>query len=319
MALSPSFIHHCAVALSTGITALGVSIGQGITTKAAFDAIDRQPTAATDISRATLLSLAIVETGAILGLLISFLLFFQPVDELHKAIAQFGMALATALPGLVIGIAAALPAKEALISIARQPFLGKKIMNFMLLTQSLIQTPMIFGFIIALIIRTHINTITTVAQGFILVASGISIGIGCIGPAIGVGHFAKTACRNVGVNRAAYNKLFTFTFISQALIETPVIFAAIISFFLTNKATAPLSNPLLGAAHIFFAVTIGLGTLGAGISSGKSAAAACNQIALNPQSYNMLARSSMMAQGLIDTCAVYAFIIALWLILLPLS
>lgn len=318
MALSTSVIHYLAVTLSTALTALGVSIGQGLTCKAAFDAIDRQPSVSGDITRATLLSLAIIETGAILGLLISFLLFFQPTTHLYSALAQLGMSLASALPGLVIGAASALPAKEALISIARQPFLGRRITNFMLLTQSLIQTPMIFGFIIALIIRTRVETITTLGQALILVGSGLAIGIGCIGPAAGVGYFTKVACQSTGINRTAYNRLFTFTFISQAIIETPVIFAAIIAFFLTNKAATPLASGLLGFAHILFALTIGLGTFGAGISSGRSAAAACKQIAINPQAYTMLARSSMMAQGLIDTCAVYAFIISLWLILLPL-
>ena len=75
---------------------------------------------------------------------------------------------------------------------------------------------------------------------------------------------------------------------------------------------------IIGFAYLAFALTIGFGTFGAGISSGRSAAAAAIQIAYNPQAYNLLARSSMMAQGLIDTCAVYAFIISLWLILTPL-
>jgi F-type H+-transporting ATPase subunit c len=317
MALSSSFIHSFAVALTTALTGLGVSIGQGITAKAAFDAINRQPTSSGDITRATLLSLAITETGAILGLLVSFLLFFQPVTELPGALAQVAMAIATALPGLIIGIASAMPAQEALISIARQPFLGRRITNFMLLTQSLIQTPMIFGFIIALIIRNRVLSVTTVGQALLLIGSAVAIGIGCIGPAAGVGYFTKIACRSTGINRMAYSRLFTFTFISQAIIETPVIFAAIISFFLINKAGGPMPSTLIGFAHIMFALTMGLGTFGPGISSGRSAAAACEQIALTPQAYTMLARSSMMAQGIIDTCAVYAFIISLWLILLP--
>ena len=189
----------------------------------------------------------------------------------------------------------------------------------MLLAQSLIQTPLIFGFIIALIIRAKLPHVTTVAQALALIGSGLAIGLGCIGPAFGGGNFTKTACESIGINRHAYPRIFSFTIISQAIIETPVIFASIIAFFLTTKALYLPDNALIGLCYLIFALTIGLGTFGPGISSGRSAAAAARQIAHNVQSYSMVARSSMMAQGLIDTCAVYAFIIALWLILIPLT
>lgn len=70
-----AIIHYGTIALSTVCAALGVSIGQGFTTQAAFNAINRQPATQPDISRTTLLALALIETSAILGLLVSFLLF----------------------------------------------------------------------------------------------------------------------------------------------------------------------------------------------------------------------------------------------------
>ena len=318
MILLASLIHFLTIAISTVCAALGVSIGQGYTSQAAFDAINRQPAAQPDISRTTLIAFALIETSAILGLLISFLLFFKAPINPYSAIAEIGMGVAIAIPGLVIGFASSMPAYEALGAIARQPFLAKKISNFMLLTQSLIQTPLIFGFIIALVIRAKLGSVTTLSQALTLIGGGVAIGLGCIGPAFGGGLFTKMACKSVGINRNAYPRLFTFTFISQAIIETPVIFASIISFFLTTKALNVADHPLVGFAYLAFAATIGFGTFGAGISSGRSAAAAAQQIAYNPQAYNLLSRSSLMAQGLIDTCAVYAFIISLWLILTPL-
>ena len=313
-----AIIHYGTIALSTVCAALGVSIGQGFTTQAAFNAINRQPATQPDISRTTLLALALIETSAILGLLVSFLLFFRTPSNAYSALAELGMGIAISFPGVIIGYASSMPAYEALSAIARQPFLARKLSNFMLLTQSLIQTPVIFGFIIALIIRAQLPDVTQIGQALTLVGSGLAIGIGCIGPAIGGGYFTKIACRSVGINKYAYPKLFTFTFISQAIIETPVIFASIISFFLTTKALQVVDNPIIGLAYLSFALTIGFGTLGAGISSGRSAAAAATQIAQNPQMYTFISRSSMMAQGLIDTCAVYAFIISLWLIIRPL-
>lgn len=317
--LATNSIHYFTIALCAASSALGVSLGQGMAARGSFDAINRQPAARTEITRTTLLALALVETGAILGLLIAFLLFFGSEPTFEQALAELGIGIAVGIPGLIIGYASSLPAYEATTAIARQPFLAKKISNMMLLMQSLIQTPLIFGFIIALTIKALLPSVTTISQGLALLGSGIAIGVGAIGPALGSGYFTSIACRSVGRNRFAYSKLFTFTFISQAIVETPVIFAAIISLFLTTKALSLANHPLLGYAYMAFGATIALGTLGAGISSGRSAAAAATQIALNLQSYNTVSRASMMAQGLIDTCAIYAFIISLWLLLVPLT
>lgn len=315
MLFSAAIIHVLSVVLSTVCAALGVSIGQGLTSKAAFLAINRQPAAQPDISRGALLAFALVETSAILGFLISFLLFFRTPTNEYSAIAELGMALAVAIPGLIIGLASAMPASEALGAIARQPFLAKKIGNFMLLNLSLSQTPLIFGFIMALIIRTKLPDVTTLGQALTLIGAGVAIGIGCIGPAFGGGFLSRSACKGIGLNKLAYSKLFTFSFISQAIVETPVIFASIISFLLLTKSLSVNEHWIIGLAYLSFGLCIGLGTLGPGFSSGRSAAAAAIQIAHNPQAYNLLARSSMIAQGLIDTCAIYAFIISLWLIL----
>ena len=316
--LATNCIHFFTIALCSASSALGVSLGQGMAARASFDAINRQPAARPEITRTTLLALALVETGAILGLLVAFLLFFGSEPTFAQALAELGIGIAVGIPGLIIGYASSLPAYEATNAIARQPFLAKKISNMMLLMQSLIQTPLIFGFIIALTIKAMLPSVTTVSQGLALLGSGIAIGIGAIGPALGSGYFTSIACRSVGRNRFAYSKLFIFTFISQAIVETPVIFAAIISLFLTTKALSLANHSILGYAYMAFGATIAFGTLGAGISSGRSAASAATQIALNPQSYSTLSRASMMAQGLIDTCAIYAFIISLWLLLAPL-
>jgi F-type H+-transporting ATPase subunit c len=309
-----AFVHFISVALSTVFTAFGVSRGQGYAMQAAFDAINRQPAAERPITRTVLLALTFIETGAILGLVISFILFFKMPGTVPAALAELGIAFAIGIPGLAIGWASAKPAHEAFNAIARQPFLAAKIGNFMLLAQSLIQTPLIFGFIIALLIQAQIASIKTVGQACALIGCGLAIGLGSVGPALGGGHFTQSACKSIGLNKNAYQRLFTFTFISQAIIETPVIFALIVAFLLSAKASSPIESTLIGIAYIFFGLTIGLGTIGPGIASGKTAAAAAVQIAYKPQAYNLLSRSSMIAQGLIDTCAIYAFIVALWLI-----
>ncbi len=311
-------IHYIAIAFCTVAGALGVSRGQGKTALAAFAAIDRQPATQPEINRSAILAFALIETAAILGLLISFFMFYGAPPTIASALGEIGIALSIGIPGLAIGWFSAGPTSETLNAIARQPFLSRRLTNFMLLILSLLQTPLIFGFIIALMIHINLPSVVTVAQGLTLIGAGIAAGFGCLGPVLGGCYFTTMACKSAGRNRAAFPKLFTFTFISQAIIETPVIFATIIALLLTRQATTAYENPIIGIAYIIFGSTIGIGTFGAGISSGRTAAAAAEQIAYRPAAYNILSRASMMAQGLVDTIAVYAFIIALWLIITPL-
>ena len=78
--------------------------------------------------------------------------------NLHMpALLNLGIAFAISLSGFVLGLVSALPAQQAVLAIARQPFFSQKIFRFMLITQSIIQTPIVFGFIIAMFIKDQAN------------------------------------------------------------------------------------------------------------------------------------------------------------------
>lgn len=312
-----TLLHYVTPALTVSLSAVGAGIGEGLASKSALEAINIQPGARGSISKTMILGSALIETASIMGLLISIILLWGTKEipyTLYSGLATLGIAFAICIAGFLIGIVSAWPAQEACLATARQPFFAQTIFRFMLVTQSLIQTPIIFGFIVAIMIRNQIPTITTFADSMRLLSAGISIGVGCIGPGIGLAVFARTACRGLGINRNAYNKILPFTFLSEAIIETPIIFALVISIFLLFT-TIHQDTIFSGTAMLAAGLCIGLGTMGAGISSGKMSAAACHQIALDPRNYTNLSRISMFGQGLIDSSAIYAFLIALLLIL----
>ncbi|MFI5332666.1 MAG: hypothetical protein ACHQVS_01040 [Candidatus Babeliales bacterium] len=314
MMLTSDYLHYGTIALAAAINAVGVGIGEGITSRAAIEAINIQPHAKTDIIKTAVFGMALIETAAIMGITVALILLIstQTNTSDYARIAESGIALAICLPGLFIGFVSAFPAQEACLSIARQPFFSQKILRFMLLTQSVLQTPIISGFIIAMLIRAQAEYVTTLAQGLQLLASGLCIGLGSIGPSIGLGIFARTACKSISINRDAYNRLLSFTLVSQAIIETSVIFALVISILIV------FANPALtivgGLALLGAAISTGLGTFGAGISNGRTSAATCKAIALNPDTYTQLSRTSMIAQSLIDTTPIYALIVSIILI-----
>lgn len=317
MNATPELIHYGTIAFAVGITSISVGIGEGLTGASALHAIDTQPHARGDIARTAIIGMALIETTAILGTVIAVLLTFSPralEPNYYMNLAEMGIAFAICITGFVSGIASALPAQAACLAIARQPFFAQKITRLMLITQSLLQGPIIFSFIVALIIKYQAVDAQTLTDSLRLIASGLCIGLGSIGPSIGLAIFAQSACRGLGVNPQAYNKILSFTLISQTIIETPIIFSFVISMALLVMTSTAASSPLQGIAFLAASLCTGLGMIGTGIASGKTAAAACKQITYNLATYSLLSRVSLFAQGLIETCAIYAVLISFLLI-----
>ena len=179
----------------------------------------------------------------------------------------------------------------------------------MLVTQTLIMFPNILGFIIGMMIKNKVMVISSFNEALQLLATGLSIGLGCIGPSIGLATFIFAACTALGTNKIAYTKLFTFTFICEAIIETPMILSLIIAFMIFMHRIDPLSN-IQGWQFIATALCIGLSSISPGMNTGKISASASKQIALHLQHYSTISNMTILALGLVDSFAVYGAIIA---------
>ncbi|HLJ31384.1 MAG TPA: ATP synthase F0 subunit C [Candidatus Babeliales bacterium] len=319
MHFSPDFFHYAAIAISITLSSISVGLGEGLISWSTLKAIDRQPTADDDILRVAIIGMTLVETVAILGLLTSILLLiytYTGTQNIWAQYAEIGIIFAMGITGFVIGLASAFPAQAACFAVARQPFFSHRISTFMLMTQVLIQTPMISAFLVSLFIQGQASSVTTFSDSLRLIASGLCVGIGSIGPAIGLSSFAKSAIGGLGRNSKAYDKLLSFAFISEALIETPIIFCLIIAIMLLFVVPyTTINDPIDGIIFLAAGICTGIGTLGAGISSGKIASAAATQIGDNPQAYTVLSRTSLLAQTLVETIVLYTVILSLLMIL----
>ncbi len=70
------------------------------------------------------------------------------------------------------------------------------------------------------------------AQTFKLLAAGLAIGLGAIGPGIGVGLLAMGALQAIGRNPEAQGQIQTNMFIGIALAEAIAIYALVVSLIL---------------------------------------------------------------------------------------
>lgn len=314
-----SLFHYTTVSLAVGCNSIAVGIGEGLASLAAMRAFTIQPSARPEITRTLMLSMALIETSAIIGLTIAFMLLQPTIDHAHAPFMHYsvtGIGFAICLTGAILGIAASYPAQAACLAVARQPFFTQKIQMIMLLTQSLMQTPLLFAFIISFFIKEQIPHVTSMAESMQLISSGLCIGLGSIGPTVGLATFARQACQSLGINRAAYSEILSFTLISEALIESPIIFSLVMSFALLGTKASAMCTGTGGLPYLAGAIVMGLGTLGVGIGSGRTATKACELLAFNPENYSQLSRTSLTAQVLIETCSIYAFLVALFVLLL---
>ncbi len=311
------FFHYGTIAIIVAVNAIGAGIGGGLISNAALNALDQQPNAHDSIGQISFLGIALIETASIISLTMAFLLLSRHVhleNQFFSHLSEIGILFSLGITGLITGIASAMPARAACYSTARQPFSSQKIRVLMLLTQSLMQTPVILSFIIALLINYQIPYASSLGDALRLIASGLCIGIASIGPSYGLAIFSEQVCKGIGINRNAYSSLLSSTPINAAIIESPIIFSLLVSFLIL-RTSSTVNDPLfLGLTCIAAALCMGLSTLGTGISSGKIAASASKQIALSPHYASLLSKSSLFAQALIETSAIYGLVIALFLI-----
>lgn len=299
------------------LSSLGTGIGQGLISRQALQSMHRQPAASGAISQLCIIGMAISETAAVMGIVITLLLLNTTTQfdhTLYTTMATAGIGIAMGISGLCAGLASCRPAIATCDSVARQPLYHTKMLNLMLVTQTLIMTPNMFAVLISLLIRSKMTTIQSFTEALKILASGLSIGLGSIGPTIGLSAFAFAACAAVGINKKAFTKIMTFTFICEAIIETPVIFALLISLMILTSPTHHESL-IQGWQAIAAALCIGLSTISPGMNSGKTGATACTQIALHLEQYSSLSKITMLALAMIDSFAIYGLLISIVMLL----
>jgi len=311
--MDPKLLHFISVAIAIILSGIGNGIGQGIAGLSAVKATSRQNTGGENVFRTMVLGLALIESGAILALVISLIMLFGHPPELNipNTLAELGMGLAIGLSAIAVSIASSFAVKSACESTARQPFFSQKILTLMLLSQSIIEAPAVFAFIIAMLIRNLSSNSINIAEGIKFLSSGLAIGLGTIGPSIGQAIFAHSSGKSVGLNRESFGKLFTFSVLSQAVIETPVIFCLIVSITLLYKPLTTTDVIYPSIIMLISALTISVGSMGTAIATGYSASKNNRPIALNSEHYPLFIRTSLLAQAIIESSAIYALIVTL--------
>ncbi len=219
-----------------------------------------------------------------------------------------GMAMGFGAIGAAIG--EGYTAAEANSAISRNPDISGEIFKSMLVGQAIAESASIFALVIAMILLFTDFTSVSCVTACVLLASGLSMGLGAIGSGVGSGFPAGAACKGMARQPEMSGRLTTNMLIGSAVCQTPAIFALVTSFILlfTNFSGRPVSPTWAAILGAGFAS--GLGAIGSGLGGGLVAEASCEGISRQPLSVTPVTNIMLLGQAVTQTTAIYGLLIS---------
>jgi len=222
--------------LCMGLGAIGSGIGSGNPAGEACFGIARQPAVASPLTTNMLIGSAVCQTPAIFSMVVALMLIFidfsgSPLQPTWAALlgAGFSMGLAAIGSGYGGGLAAGASCE----GIARHPRTVANVTTIMLVGQAVAQTPSIFGLLISFILMfKSFPESSSLSAAMALLAAGLCMGFGGIGPGVGNGMAAEGAVRWVARNVEHAGDMMRIMLVGQAVSQSTAIYAMVVSLVL---------------------------------------------------------------------------------------
>lgn len=226
----------CGAGLSMGFGAVGSGLGSGFPGGQVCIGIVRQPAVSGRLTTNMLIGSAVCQTPAIFSMVVALMLIFmdfsgQPTQPTWAALIGAGLSIGLASIGS--GYGGGLAAGASCESVARQPRSVGPVTTTMLVGQAVSQTPSIFGLLVSFVLmfKTYPEA-TSFSAPMALLAAGICMGFGGIGPGVGNGMTAEGAVRWVGRRLEHAGDLMRTMLVGQAVAQSTAIYAMVISLVL---------------------------------------------------------------------------------------
>ena len=147
-----------------------------------------------------------------------------------------------------------------------------------------------------------------------VLGAGFASGAGAIGPGVGIGLVAESACEGIARQPSTAAPVTNMMLLGQAVTETTAIYGLLVSFILLFK-TFPAAGSIAPAIALLSAgLCMGLGAIGPGIGEGVTAGGAVKWIARNLKHSAGTIRVMLVGQAVSESTGIYALVISLVLI-----
>ena len=232
--------------------------------------------------------------------------------ELTQAASYLGAAFAMGFGAIGSATGVGYTASRTTPGMARQRAVSGELLKTMLIGQAISESAGIFSLVIALVLVFG-GAPSTPEEGMAAIAAGLAMGLGAIGSGVGTGMVSGYACEAVARRPDVRGRVMGTMLISQALADSPGIFALVISLFLVFQgfpgASVVKSAALLGAGFAMGAGAIGP-ALGIGFVGGK----ACEATGANSDVGPLITRTMLIGMAVSESTSIYAFVVATLLI-----
>jgi len=219
--------------IAMGLGAIGSGIGEGLTAGRALEGTTRQPAEEGQLLRTMLIGQAMAETGGVFSLLIGiFILWVVPVTNLTAALAVLGSALAIGCASIGGGVGPGTVASMAVSGMARQPEISRRMVPYMLIYQALAQSPLMYALAVSLILLFGGAEGSALMRGSALLSAGLCVGLGAIGPALGIGFAGAKACESMSRNIEQSRVILKTSLVGIAVSESTAIYSLVIAILL---------------------------------------------------------------------------------------
>lgn len=240
------------------------------------------------------------------------------VSLIAKAMYAFGAAFAVGFGAVGPGTGMGMSAASAVEGMGRQPKVSSDLFRIMLIGQGATSTPPTFALVIAILLIFGIGEATHLVQGFAGLAAGISIGAASFASGLGSSFPAAQACEAIARQPRMRRPFTTLMLVGQALSQTPLIFALLVSFLLIFLPAAPDAGILQYVAKISAGICMGFGSIGSSIGSGLAAEHAMIGIRHHrdpEKASGPITRTMLLGLAVAQSPSVFALVIAFVLLL----
>ena len=224
--------------LCIGVAAAAVGFALGRVAQEGYGAMARQPFLANKITTLMILTQVLLEATAVFAFVMAIVVSMRITPDLTEMQGWqlfFG--------ALMVGFGAVGPAAgQAVFSSASCRAVGlnmgmyNRIFSYALITQVMVETPMIFAFILGILISMK-NIVHTSAFEVCAALTGavIVFSIGSFGASTGSGNVGAKAAVAMAEAPDEHSNIFRMAILSQSIIETAVVYSLIIAFLLLTR------------------------------------------------------------------------------------
>lgn len=220
---------------AVGLGAFGSGAGCGWPGGEACLGVARNPRRSGRVTQAMLIGQAVAQSPSIFSLVVAVILVFMQRSGTDWALMGVfvGSGIAMGASAMGSGLGSGLTAGGGVQGLSLWPRSYGLTFRTMLVGQGVCETPAIFGLLVALIMLFGMGDLTGDFENFAkMLAAGIAMGFGGIGPGIGSGLAGFSGC-NTTAARPRHDALILRTMlIGQAVAQSTAMYALIIALLI---------------------------------------------------------------------------------------